>query len=466
MGLHTLRWFLGVALMVMTVEGFRFTSPTKPTTPQGVSRFRTERVELDSSSAVALPRTTSTNSLLPPRAVAAAAVLAAWLLTSSSTGSLPSSSSSHPHRTVLQNNVFHYGTYCGPGPADTFGAGPPADAVDQVCQVASPLFASRPFAPSPLDHLFSNATHMPPQAHDVQYRYCLDDLRSAVHPVPVPRGINQLAAIRGLLPPPLATVFHGGTLPPTPVPLLAAQMDPYSRPCRPFIGCLAAVLPRYAACVHDADAAFVRGLRLVEANRLEPAWWADPTRAPSNAEGAAGFREACALAMPAPPTGGGGLGAWLGVGPAAAAAAAPAAVTDGASSPLVPPRLCLLSSRSVFISGALQLFDTALHADQQQQEQPGQGQRGADGSGKGLWGDVAAAAALSTLPLSHHGSPSPPCPPPSPPTAPGPDPFLFMRPFAAAAATADATADSARPGDSVTVVAQQQPIPTILFFRD
>jgi len=43
---------------------------------------------------------------------------------------------------------------------------------------------------------------------------------------------------------------------------------------------------------------------------------------------------------------------------------------------------------------------------------------------------------------------------------------LFMRPFAAAAATADATADSARPGDSMTVVAQQQPISTILFFRD
>jgi len=313
---------------------------------------------------------------------------------------------------------------------------------------------------------------MPPQAHDVQYRYCLDDLRSAAQPVPVPRGINQLAAIRGLLPPPLATAFHGGALPPTPMPFSRRANEPIFSLFPSFFNCLAAVLPRYAACVHEADAAFVRGLRLVEANRLEPAWWADPTRAPLNAEGAAGFREACALAVPATPTGGGGLGAWLGVGPAAAA---PDAITDGASSPLLPPRVCLLSSRSVFISGALQLFDTALHADQQQQEQQpgtgqgqgqGPGQRGADGSGKGAWNDVAAAAALSALPLSHQGSPSPPGPPPSPPTAPGPDPFLFMRPFAAAAATADATADSARPGDPMTVVAQQQPISTILFFRD
>jgi hypothetical protein len=146
---------------------------------------------------------------------------------------------------VLQNNVFHYGTYCGPGPADTFGAGPPADAVDQVCQVAYPFFA-------PCSYRRTISPLMPPQAHDVQYRYCLDDLRSAAQPVPVPRGINQLAAIRGLLPPPLATAFHGGTLPPSPVPLhtvpAASQMNPYPRPCRPFLpGCSAAPLRRVRA---------------------------------------------------------------------------------------------------------------------------------------------------------------------------------------------------------------------------
>ena len=278
--------------------------------------------------------------------------------------------------------------------------------------------------------------------------------------------------------------------------------------------------PRYTACVHAADTELVRALHLVETRRLEPAWWADPAHAPANAgacaalpptlthprvpmtvdtrrphaitspplccsaEGAQGFSEACALGVPAPllhltlPVG--GLGTLLNVASAAAADRPPPGQAP-VPVPMPATGMCLLPSRSVYISGALDLFGAALASDQRQegqeghegQEEVGQvgqaGRTAEGGRGAGRGWDHVATVALSSLPLARH---APPGPPPPPPPGPAPDPFLFMRPFAAAAADTHNAHLGGTPSSLIGAGAgagaenAQPPISTILFFRD
>jgi len=138
----------------------------------------------------------------------------------------------------VQNNLFRYGEFCGPGPDEAFwGVLKPVDNIDSLCQ-----------------------------RHDEAYRMCLDVLSNQLG-FQAPKFIHQIMPIRGLFPDIIRNYVFS-------------------------------VVPQYLDCMHHADAEFVAALDDRIVNNLLPIWWSDPLQAPLGAQGVEGYSQACSLGLP------------------------------------------------------------------------------------------------------------------------------------------------------------------------
>ena len=158
---------------------------------------------------------------------------------------------------VINNNLFRYGMYCGPGPDDTLWATTePVDSVDQICQ-----------------------------NHDKAYRTCLE-------------GLSEDAGIRHrlnhpCLPEPLPTKL---SLNPNDYFSEGFKMPKILHQIMPIRGYMPDIVtrkiftmaPKYMSCMHYADKNMVSEFDDHVEKELLPRWWSNPEEAPVGAQGIAG----------------------------------------------------------------------------------------------------------------------------------------------------------------------------------